>query len=75
MRVKYEHGYTGATHMTKVFVKRTILFLLCSVYEYFFLISQTQLLLSQQVTWWPFYKALPFHIAHDISHSDTYRTV
>ena len=27
MRVKYGHGYTGATHMTKVFVKGTILFL------------------------------------------------
>ena len=24
------HGYTGTTHITKVFVKRTILFLLCS---------------------------------------------
>ena len=29
MRVKYGHGYTGATHMTKVFVKGTILFLQC----------------------------------------------
>ena len=27
--MKYEQGYTGATHMTKVFVKRTILFLQC----------------------------------------------
>ena len=30
MRVNYGHGYTGATHMTKVFAKRTILFLLCA---------------------------------------------
>ena len=30
MRVKYGYGYTGATHMTMVFVKRTILFLQCS---------------------------------------------
>ena len=29
MGVKYGHGYTGATHMTKVFVKGTILFLQC----------------------------------------------
>ena len=26
---KYGQGYTGATHMTKVYVKRTILFLQC----------------------------------------------
>ena len=27
--MKYEQGYTGATHMTNVFVKGTILFLQC----------------------------------------------
>ena len=31
MGVKYGHGYTGATHMTKVFVKGTILFLQCTL--------------------------------------------
>ncbi len=29
MGIKYGHGYTSATHMTKVFVKGTILFLQC----------------------------------------------
>jgi len=38
--VKYEQGYTGATHMTKVFVKGIILFLQCArMHEAKFLIS------------------------------------